>query len=126
VQWYNEAGGFTQFTNGPASISSVAAGVQAAEGEDGNTVTTIDSNGNPVTTTNPSTDGDYSILAQVLGNVSGMMFGIAKNDWGAIVNAVAVILIQIFSLHQVLHVRQRRSLFYCWSRSANYYWLTNG
>lgn len=89
VQWYNEAGGFTQFTNGPASISSVAAGVQAAEGEDGNTVTTIDSNGNPVTTTNPSTDGDYSILAQVLGNVSGMMFGIAKNDWGAIVNAVS-------------------------------------
>ena len=89
VQWYNEAGGFTQFTNGPASISSVAAGVQAAEGEEGNTVTTIDSNGNPVTTTNPSTDGDYSILAQVLGNVSGMMFGIAKNDWGAIVNAVS-------------------------------------
>ncbi|OUR78938.1 type II secretion system protein GspD [Colwellia psychrerythraea] len=89
VQWYNEAGGFTQFTNGPASISSVAAGVQAAEGEPGNTVTTIDSNGNPVTTTNPSTDGDYSILAQVLGNVSGMMFGIAKNDWGAIVNAVS-------------------------------------
>lgn len=89
VQWYNEAGGFTQFTNGPASISSVAAGVQSAEGEPGNTVTTIDSNGNPVTTTNPSTDGDYSILAQVLGNVSGMMFGIAKNDWGAIVNAVS-------------------------------------
>ncbi len=89
VQWYNEAGGFTQFTNGPASISAVAAGVQAAEGEPGNTVTTIDSNGNPVTTTNPSTDGDYSILAQVLGNVSGMMFGIAKNDWGAIVNAVS-------------------------------------
>jgi len=89
VQWYNEAGGFTQFTNGPASISSVAAGVQAAEGEEGNTVTTIDSNGNPVTTTNPSTDGDYSVLAQVLGNVSGMMFGIAKNDWGAIVNAVS-------------------------------------
>ena len=67
----------------------MAAGVQAAEGEEGNTVTTIDSNGNPVTTTNPSTDGDYSILAQVLGNVSGMMFGIAKNDWGAIVNAVS-------------------------------------
>jgi len=89
VQWYNEAGGFTQFTNGPASISSVAAGAVAAEGEDGNSVTTIDSNGNPVTTTNPDVRGDYSILAQVLGNVSGMMFGIAKNDWGAIVNAVS-------------------------------------
>ncbi|AAZ26931.1 type II secretion system secretin GspD [Colwellia psychrerythraea] len=89
VQWYNEAGGFTQFTNGPASISSVAAGVQAAEGEPATKVTTIDANGNPVISENPSTDGDYSILAQVLGNVSGMMFGIAKNDWGAIVSAVS-------------------------------------
>ena len=89
VQWYNEAGGFTQFTNGPASISSIAAGAKAAESTPGNTVTTIASNGNPVTTTNPSTDGDYSIIAQALGNVSGMMFGIAKNDWGAIVQAVS-------------------------------------
>ncbi|PKG85236.1 type II secretion system protein GspD [Colwellia sp. 75C3] len=85
VQWYNEAGGFTQFTNGPASISSIAAGAKAAEGEDGSTV--IKENGD--TTINPPTNGDYSILAQVLGNVSGMMFGIAKNDWGAIVSAVS-------------------------------------
>jgi len=85
VQWYNEAGGFTQFTNGPASISSIAAGAQAAEGEKGTTI--IKENGDTVV--NPDTNGDYSILAQVLGNVSGMMFGIAKNDWGAIVQAVS-------------------------------------
>ena len=85
VQWYNEAGGFTQFTNGPASISSVAAGAKAAEGEKGTTI--IKDNGDTVK--NPDTNGDYSILAQVLGNVSGMMFGIAKNDWGAIVSAVS-------------------------------------
>ncbi|MEY8199547.1 MAG: type II secretion system secretin GspD [Colwellia sp.] len=84
VQWYNEAGGFTQFNNGPASISSIAAGVKVAEGEEGTTV--INDSG---TTINPSTNGDYSILAQVVGNVSGMMFGIAKNDWGAIVQAVS-------------------------------------
>jgi general secretion pathway protein D len=89
VQWYSESGGFTQFTNSSASISSVAAGVVAAEGEDGTTVTTIDSNGNPVVTENPATDGDYSLLAQVLGSVSGGMFGIMQNDWGAIVNAVS-------------------------------------
>jgi general secretion pathway protein D len=89
VQWYNEAGGFTQFTNGPASISSIAAGAKVAEGEPATKVTTIDSNGNPVISENPATDGDYSILAKVLGNVSGMMFGIAKNDWGAIVQAVS-------------------------------------
>jgi len=89
VQWYSEAGGFTQFTNGPASISSVAAAAASAEGEQGTTITTIDSNGNPVTTTNPDTDGDYTLLAQVLGSVSGGMFGIMKNDWGAIVQAVS-------------------------------------
>ena len=85
VQWYNEAGGFTQFTNGQASISAIAAGAVAAEGEEGTTV--ISDSG--ATTINPDTNGDYSILAQVLGNVSGMMFGVAKNDWGAIVSAVS-------------------------------------
>ena len=90
VQWYSEQGGFTQFTNGPASIGSVAAGVEAAlptPGEPGSTI--IDENGN--TTINPDGNdiqGDYSLLAQVLGNVSGMMFGIVKDDWGAIVQAV--------------------------------------
>ena len=85
VQWYNEAGGFTQFTNGPASISSIAAGAKAAEGVPGSTI--IKENGDTIV--NEPTNGDYSILAQVLGNVSGMMFGIAKNDWGAIVQAVS-------------------------------------
>ncbi|GAW97064.1 MULTISPECIES: type II secretion system secretin GspD [Colwellia] len=85
VQWYNEAGGFTQFTNGPASISSIAAGVKAAEGEAGSTI--IKENGDTIV--NPATNGDYSILGQVLGNVSGMMFGIAKNDWGAIIQAIS-------------------------------------
>ena len=88
VQWYNEKAGFTQFTNGPASISSVAAASYAARGEKGTTVTTIDGNGNPVTTTNPDTDGDYSALASVIGGVSGMMLGVIDNDWGAIVQAV--------------------------------------
>ncbi len=90
VQWYNEAGGFTQFTNGQASISAVAAGVEAAESTPGAPGSTVTVDG--TTTVNPpgnDIEGDYSILAQVLGNVSGMMFGIAKNDWGAIVNAVS-------------------------------------
>lgn len=89
VQWYHEDAGFTQFTNGPASISSVAAGAEAARGEKGTTVTTIDGNGNPVTTTNPDTDGDYTLLAQALGTVSGMTFGLLDNNWGAIVQAVS-------------------------------------
>ncbi|WNC74254.1 type II secretion system secretin GspD [Thalassotalea psychrophila] len=89
VQWFHEEGGFTQFNNGIVPISGVAAGAIAAEGEEGTTVTTIDGNGNPVTTTNPDTDGDFTILAQLLGNVNGMMFGVVEDNWGAIVQAVS-------------------------------------
>ncbi|WP_371375861.1 type II secretion system secretin GspD [Thalassotalea aquiviva] len=89
VQWYHEEGGFTQYTNGVVPISGVAAGLEAAEGETGTTVTTLDGNGNPVTTKNPDTDGDFSILAQLLGSVNGMMFGVVNDNWGAIVQAVS-------------------------------------
>lgn len=89
VQWYHEDAGFTQYNNGVIPISGVAAGVEAAEGEEGNSVTTIDGNGNPVTTTNPDTDGDYTLLAQLLGNASGMMFGVMNDNWGAIIQAVS-------------------------------------
>jgi general secretion pathway protein D len=91
VQWFSEEGGFTQFNNGPAPISAVAAAANAAKptpGTKGSTV--VDSNGN--TTINPDqpdTEGDYSLAAQVLGSVSGMMFGVLKDDWGAIVQAVS-------------------------------------
>ena len=89
VQWYSETGGFTQFTNGPATISSIAGAAVSAQGEEGNTVTVTNSDGGSTTTTNPDTDGDYSLLAEVLGSVSGTMFGIVKDDWGAIVQAVS-------------------------------------
>ena len=88
VQWYSETGGFTQFTNGVVPISSIAAGVDAAKGEDGTTVITLDSDGDQVITENPATDGDYSILAQLLGSASGTMFGVIKDDWGALIQAV--------------------------------------
>ena len=89
VQWYSETGGFTQFTNGPASISSVAAGVVSAEGEEASQTTITSADGTVTESNNPATDGDYTLLAQVLGSVSGGMFGIMKNDWGAIVQAVS-------------------------------------
>jgi len=89
VQWYNSKGGFTQFNNGPAPISAVAGAGVAARTVAGNSVTTIGSNGNPVTTTNPATRPDYTLLAKLLGSVNGMMFGIVDNNWGAIVQAVS-------------------------------------
>ncbi len=90
VQWLNKNGSFTQFNNGPASMSSVAAGALAArtiDGAPGSKVTDV--NGN--VTVNPAGNeilGDYSLLATALGSVNGMMIGIMKNDWGAIVQAV--------------------------------------
>jgi general secretion pathway protein D len=92
VQWANKDGAFTQFTNGPASISSVAAGVEAAQPVPGDYVPAEYNSDNVLIKEGfyqNETEGDYSILAQVLGNVSGVMFGIAKNDWGAIVSAVS-------------------------------------
>jgi len=91
VQWANKNAGFTQFNNGNASISNVAAGLEAARsipGTPGSTVTDV--NGN-VTVNPPGNDtkGDYSLLATALGTVNGMMFGIMRNDWGAIVQAVS-------------------------------------
>jgi len=91
VQWYSEQGGVTQFTNGVAPISAVAAAAEAARSTPGTLGSTVTSESGAVTV-NPDqadTDGDYSLLAQVLGSVSGTMFGIVKDDWGAIVQAVS-------------------------------------
>lgn len=90
VQWYHESGAMTQFTNGIAPISSVAAAAEAAQstpGAKGTTVTT--ENGTTVNPDQPDVEGDYSLAAEVLGSVSGTLFGIVKNDWGAIVQAVS-------------------------------------
>ena len=93
VQWYSEQGGFTQFNNGPAPISSVVGGAIAAENIPGDYVPPVfsPSNGEIVQEgyNKPDTKGNYSLLANALGSVSGMMFGIMKNDWGAIIQAVS-------------------------------------
>ena len=90
VQWYHEKGGFTQFTNGPATISSVAGAADAARtkpGTPGTTVTT--ENGTTVNPNGNDIEGDYTILAQVLGTMRGGMWGLVDNDWGAILQAIS-------------------------------------
>ncbi|MFT4924736.1 MAG: general secretion pathway protein D [Phenylobacterium sp.] len=84
VQWFSKDGGFSQFNNGAPTIGSVAAGVYASKDTPGTTVTN-----DTGTTINPTTQGDATLLAQALGSVNGMMFGILDNDWGAIVNALS-------------------------------------
>jgi len=93
VQWYSETGGFTQFTNGPASISSVAGAAQLAQSTDGDIVPAVYSSETGEKISDEyrlnDTEGDYTLLAQLLGTVSGGMFGIMKNDFGAIIQAVS-------------------------------------
>jgi general secretion pathway protein D len=91
VQWYSEQGGFTQFNNGTTPISSVAGAAEAARTKPGEPGTTVTSESGAVTVNPAGNDieGDYTLLAQLLGTVSGGMFGVMKNDWGAIVQAVS-------------------------------------
>ena len=92
VQWYSEQGSFTQFNNVTVPINSVAAGALAAETTKGEFVPALLNDSNEVIQagySKPDVDGDYSLLANALGSVSGMMFGIMKNDWGAIIQAVS-------------------------------------
>ncbi|AOW79043.1 type II secretion system protein GspD [Colwellia sp. PAMC 20917] len=91
VQWFSEDGGFTQFNNGPAPISAVAAAAESAQPTPGTKGSTVTSESG-ATTINPNQDdikGDYSLAATLLGSVSGGMFGIMKNGWGAIIQAVS-------------------------------------
>ena len=84
VQWISAQGGLTQFNNGVVPISQIAAGAAAARTIKGTTVTSE----NGVTTVNPDQNGDYTKLGEALGGVTGMMLGVVKNDWGAILQAV--------------------------------------
>lgn len=93
VQWYSEDVGFTQFTNGPPTISSVAAAGLAAQPKKGEFVPALV---NPDTNKvvqegyyKEDTEGDYTLLAQLLSTASGGMTGIMKDNWGAILQAVS-------------------------------------
>jgi len=93
VQWMTEDGAMTQFTNGPAPISSVAAAGEAARTQKGEIVPAVYSSetGNIISAQYSKNDikGDYNLAATLLGSVSGGMFGIMKDGWGAIVQAVS-------------------------------------
>ncbi|MDF3126918.1 type II secretion system secretin GspD [Rheinheimera sp. 1928-s] len=84
VQWISATGGMQQFNNGVVPVSAIAAGAAAARPVPGTTVTT--ENG---TTVNPEVPGNYDLLSDALGGVTGMMLGVVKNDWGAILQAVS-------------------------------------
>jgi general secretion pathway protein D len=89
VQWGSTSGGLTQFNNIGPSISEVGAGVLAAQEEEGTTVTVTNSDGGSTTTTNPTSDGDYTLIAEALGKVNGMAWGVASGNFAALIQAVS-------------------------------------
>jgi general secretion pathway protein D len=87
VQWANEKGGGTQFTNGVVGIGSLAVGAEQAA--DSTTTTTgFDDNGEPYSF-DSTVEGDFSTLASLLGGVNGFLLGGVTDGWGAVLQAVS-------------------------------------
>ncbi|MGS2721121.1 type II secretion system secretin GspD [Paraglaciecola aestuariivivens] len=90
VQWANEKGGGTQFTNGVVGIGSLAIGVDQAQDKVIVDSITTTSNGDTVVVPTEKTQlGDLSTLASLLGGVNGFLLGGVKDGWGAVLQAVS-------------------------------------
>ncbi|PKG58508.1 type II secretion system protein GspD [Shewanella sp. Choline-02u-19] len=88
VQWATAAGGGTQFNNLGPTIGEIGAGVWQAQPEKASQTCT-GSGINQTCTDNPDTKGDITLLAQALGKVNGMAWGVAMGDFGALIQAVS-------------------------------------
>ncbi|MCI2962418.1 MULTISPECIES: type II secretion system secretin GspD [Shewanella] len=87
VQWAAKAGGGTQFNNLGPTIGEIGAGVWQAQDKEGTFITNPSTG--QVIGQNPSTKGDVTLLAQALGKVNGMAWGVAMGDFGALIQAVS-------------------------------------
>ncbi len=95
VQWGSEKGGAQQFTNGGVGIGALGVALKAAE-DITETTNVRDSEGNlvinddgTVATRTTTTQGDFTALGQLLGGVNGMLVGVIKDGWGAVLQAVS-------------------------------------
>ena len=87
VQWVSEEGGGTQFTNGVVPVGSLAVALKQAEDET-TTEAYITDEGN-VVQIDSTEEGDYTALASLLSGANGLLAGVIKNGWGAVVQAVS-------------------------------------
>lgn len=87
VQLVSEEGGGTQFTNGVVGVGSLGVALREAKDEV-RTVTNISNNGTPVQTTDTQ-QGNLTPLSQLLGGANGLIAGVIKNGWGAVIQAVS-------------------------------------
>ncbi|WP_434927589.1 type II secretion system secretin GspD [Shewanella sp. HL-SH8] len=87
IQWVTEAGGGTQFNNLGPTIGEIGAGIWNAREQEGTFITNPSTG--EVIGQNPSSQGDITLLAQALGKVNGMAWGVAMGDFGALIQAVS-------------------------------------
>ncbi|RUO37428.1 type II secretion system protein GspD [Aliidiomarina shirensis] len=90
IQWASEDIGLMQHSNGQmVPIGQLGVAVEAARTQEGAETTRVDNAGNEFTTREPDRPGDYSLLANLLGNANGLLFGTVQDGWAAVVQAVA-------------------------------------
>ena len=90
VQLGSKKYGVQQFTNGVVGIGSLAVGANQAKDKTIVDTITTTSNGDTVVVPTEKTQlGDYSTLASLLGGVNGLLTGVVKDGWAAVVQAVS-------------------------------------
>ncbi|MCF1427441.1 MAG: type II secretion system secretin GspD [Shewanella sp.] len=87
LQWATAAGGGTQFNNIGPTIGEIGAGIWKAQPEEGTYIT--NPNTGEIIGKNPDKNGDITSLAQALGKVNGMAWGVTMGDFGALIQAVS-------------------------------------
>lgn len=87
VQWGDTAGGLSQFNNLGPTVGEIGAGIWQSKDQEGTYIT--NPNTGEVIGKNPDTQGDITLLAQALGKVNGMAWGVAMGDFGVLVQAVS-------------------------------------
>lgn len=90
IQWASEDIGLMQHSNGQmVPIGQLGVAVEAARTQPGSETTRVDNAGNEFTTREPDRRGDFSLLANLLGNANGLLFGTVQDGWAAVIQAVA-------------------------------------
>lgn len=90
IQWASEDIGLMQHSNGQmVPIGQLGVAVEAARTQEGSETTRVDNAGNEFTTREPDRRGDFSLLANLLGNANGLLFGTVQDGWAAVIQAVA-------------------------------------
>ena len=90
IQWGSEDIGLMQHSNGQmVPIGQLGVGALAARTQRGSEVTRVDNAGNEFTTREPDRQGDFTLLANLLGNANGLLLGTVQDGWAAVVQAVA-------------------------------------